>query len=319
MMRQTMTRNHMIDTADVRRAADLRRVTRVLGFTTLVIFLTFFGAAVGGCGKKSKEKAEKARAAEAEPTTLTIKGSDTMLPMITALAEAYVKVHPDTQISVMGGGSTVGINAFLDGNIDLCMSSRELSTEESAKANFRRIAPQDVVVALDGVTVIVHPENPVNELTLGELRQIFNGKIKNWSEVGGPNQAIQVISQNSDSGTSAFFRERVLQNEDYKSGIQLATSNAAVVQSVARELWSIGYIGFAYAQGASVKMIGIKKNSASPAILPSLATLRDGSYPMERPLHIYASGKVNSLAVSFLEFVLSPEGQRIAREKGYVP
>jgi phosphate transport system substrate-binding protein len=271
--------------------ADVRCAARVLGLTTLAIFLAFSVAVVGGCGKKGNEKTERARAAEAEPRALTIKGSDTMLPMITALAEAYVKVHPDTQISVTGGGSTAGINALLDGDIDLCMSSRVLNTEESRKAAYRRIAPQDVVVALDGVTLVVHPENPVNELTLGQLHHIFNGEIKNLSEVGGPNQAIQVISQNSDSGTSAFFKERVLQNENYKSGIQLAASNAAVVQSVGRELWSIGYVGFAYAQG----------------------------YPMERPLHVYASGKVNSLAVSFLEFVLSPEGQRIAKEKGCVP
>jgi phosphate transport system substrate-binding protein len=313
-----MTTSHAIDAANVRYAPDLRRGARVLGFTTLVIFLAFFVGVMGGCGKKSKEKAERAREAEAEPTTLTIKGSDTMLPMITALAEAYVKVHPDTQISVTGGGSTAGINALLDGTIDLCMSSRELTTEESTKADYRRIAPQDVVVALDGVTVIVHPENPVNELTLGQLRKIFNGKIENWREVGGANQAIQVISQNSDSGTSSFFKERVLQKENYKSGIQLDASNAAVVQSVGQELWSIGYVGFAFARGAGVKVIGIKKNSASPAILPSPATIRDGSYPIERALHIYASDKVNILAVSFLEFVVSPEGQRISREKGYV-
>jgi phosphate transport system substrate-binding protein len=313
-----MINNHAIDTADVRCAPDLRRAARVPGLTISVIFLVFFIAVVGGCGKKSKEEAERAREAEAEPRTLTIKGSDTMLPMITALAEAYVKVHPDTQISVTDGGSTVGINALLDGNTDLCMSSRVLSAEESEKANYRRIAPQDVVVALDGVTVIVHPQNPVNQLTLGQLRRIFNGKIKSWREVGGPDQAIQVISQNSDSGTSAFFKERVLQKENYKSGIQLAASNAAVVQSVGQELWSIGYIGFAHAQGAGVKVIGIGKSSASPAIVPSIVTIRDGSYPMVRALHIYASGKVNILAVSFLDFVFSPEGQRIAREKGYV-
>jgi phosphate transport system substrate-binding protein len=314
-----MTKNYKTDIADLRYAVHLRCARRVLGFTTLVIFLTLFAAFVGGCGKKSKEETERAREAEAEPRTLTIKGSDTMLPMITALAEAYVKVHPDTQILVTDGGSTVGINALLDGNTDLCMSSRVLSAEESEKANYRRIAPQDVVVALDGVTVIVHPQNPVNQLTLGQLRRIFNGKIKSWKEVGGPDQAVQVISQNSDSGTSAFFKERVLQKENYKRGIQLATSNAAVVQSVGQELWSIGYVGFAHAQSAGVKVIGIGKSSASPAIRPSVATIRDGSYPMVRALHIYASGKVNSLAVSFLEFVFSPEAQRIAREKGYVP
>lgn len=310
-----------MDTIDTKYTARFVGFTtlRFLGFAALVIVLIFLVAVVGGCGKKSKEKTEKPSATEAEPTMLTIKGSDTMIPLVTALAAAYERAHPDTQISVTDDGSTVGIAALIDGTVDLCMSSRAVSTEESKKADYRRVALQDVIVALDGVTIIVNRQNPVDELTIGELRQIFNGKIHNWREVGGPDQAIQVISRSSDSGTSAFFKERVLQKEDYKSGIQIASSNAGVVQSVGRELWSIGYVGFAYVQGAGVKVIGVKKNPANPAILPSYLTIRDGSYPLERPLHIYATNKVSSLALSFLEFIFSPQGQQIAREKGYVP
>lgn len=284
-----------------------------------MIVLIFLVAALGGCGKKSKEKAESARETETESKTLTIKGSDTMLPLLTALAEAYERAHPDIQISVTDGGSTVGIAAVIDGTVDLCMSSRAVNTEEGKRANYRRIELQDVIVALDGVTIIVNPQNPVNELTISELRQIFNGKIRNWREVGGLDQDIQVISQNADSGTSTFFKERVLQKENYKSGIQIATSNAVVVQSVDREFWSIGYVGFAFAQNAGVKVIRVKENPAKPAILPSYVTIRDGSYPLERPLHIYAGKKVSNLILSFLEFVFYPENQQIAREKGYVP
>jgi phosphate transport system substrate-binding protein len=296
-------------------------VTRVFGFTTFMLVLTFFltlfvvAGGCGGCGKKSKEKA---KTEGAEQATLKIKGSDTMLPMITALAEAYTKLHPDTQISVAGGGSTVGISALIDGAVDLCMSSRAVNAGETQRADYRRIALQDVIVALDGVAVIVHSQNPANELTMSQLRQIFNGGIKNWREVGGPNQAIRLVSRDSDSGTSAFFQERVLQKDDYGPGVQLVTSSGAVVQSVSREFWSIGYVGLAYVQGAGVKVIGVKKNSGSVAVLPLYATVLDGSYLLERPLHIYASNKVSSLALSFLEFVFSPEGQRITKEKGYV-
>jgi phosphate transport system substrate-binding protein len=314
-----MTKNYKTDITDGRGTAEMRGAVRVLRFAGFVLVVAVFLAALGSCGKKHKERAERVGTAEAEPRTLTIKGSDTMLPMITALAQAYVTVHPDTQISVTGGGSTVGIADIINGTIDLGMSSRIVNPEEEKRADFRRVGLQDIIVALDGVTVIVHPQNPVNELTIAQLRQIFTGKIKNWMEVGGPNQAIQPVSRDPDSGTAAFFKERVLQSENYKSGIQLAASNAAVVQSVSQELWSIGYVGFAFAEGAGVKVVGVKKNNASPAVSPSLPTVRDGSYPLERPLHIYASSKASGLALAFLEFVLSPEGRRIAREKGYVP
>jgi len=242
-----------------------------------------------------------------------------MLPLLTALAEAYEKTHEGTQISVTDGGSTEGFEALINGTADLCMSSREVSAEEKEKSEFRRIPLEGTVVSLDGVSIIVNPRNPVSELTIAQLREIFSGRISNWREIGGPDQTIQVISRDSQSGTSSFFRERVMRNEDYKSEIQTAGSNASVAKSVEQELWSVGYVGFAFSQATGLKVIGIKKEASSAAVFPSPATIGDGSYPLARPLYIYASGKSGDVAMDFLEYALSPEGQRIVREKGYVP
>lgn len=287
----------------------------------LIIFATIFLALLItvtiGCGKK-KEKAAKVGPEQAEPRTLSIKGSDTMLPLLTTLAEAYQRLHPDTSISVTDGGSSVGIADLIGGKVDLCMSSRAVSDEETRKADFHRIALQDVIVALDGVTIIVNPQNRIAEISIRELGRIYSGEIKNWRELGGPNQVIQVISRSQDSGTSAFFKERVLQKKGYKSDVQIAASNQDVVQFVAREPWSIGYVGYAYGQDRSVKMIGLR-GARGAAVFPTYVTIRTGIYPLERPLHIYTTNKVSSLALNFLEFVFSPQAQQIARDKGYVP
>jgi len=292
------------------------RTAQIPVFAVVVLVLAVFALVMEGCGKKSERKVETEGT---ESRTLTIKGSDTMLPLLTALAEEYQKIHVDAQVSVTGGGSALGIAALLDGATDLCMSSRGLNEEETKRADYRQTAPQDVVIARDGVAVVVHPLNPVSDLTIGQLRQIFNGKIKNWTAVGGPDQAIRAISQDSDSETAAFFQERVLQGERYKHGIQLAASSAAVVQSVSRELWSIGYASYVFTQGTEMKIIGLKKDSTSPALLPAPETLLDGSYALERPLHLYAGKKLDSLTLDFLEFVLSVRGQRIVEETGFVP
>ncbi|MFQ5504472.1 MAG: phosphate ABC transporter substrate-binding protein, partial [Planctomycetota bacterium] len=249
----------------------------------------------------------------------TIKGSDTMVHLVTGWAEAYMKAHPEAEISVTGGGSGTGIAAMINGTTGLCMASREVKSREEEQAKSRGIRFHEITVARDGIAVVVNPQNAVSELTLDQLRQVFNGTLQSWSQIGGVEQAIQILSRESNSGTYVFFNEHVLQKDDYGPKVRLMPSNAAIVQSVGQDRWSIGYVGLGYAQGAPVKVIQVKPDPSSPAVQPSLATVRDRSYPIARPLYLYSNGEPSGLARAFADFALSAEGQGIVREIGYIP
>jgi phosphate transport system substrate-binding protein len=255
----------------------------------------------------------------ADSGTLTIKGSDTMVHLVTAWAEAYMGAHPDTQISVTGGGSGTGIAAMINGTTGLCMASRGVKSKERDLAKTGGIDFRELTVGRDGIAVVVHPDNPVSDLTLDQLRQVFNGTLKNWNQIGGPDQAIQVLSRESNSGTYVFFNEQVLEKDDYGREVRLMPSSAAIVQSVDQDKWSIGYVGLGYAEGSSVKVIAVKTDASSAAVTPSLASIRDGSYPIARPLFMYSNGEPVGLAKAFLDSALSVNGQEIVAETGYIP
>ena len=267
-----------------------------------------------GCGPGDNTSGQTADRGQ-----LTIKGSDTMVHLVTAWAEAYMDAHPDAQISVTGGGSGTGIAAMLNRTTDLCMASRKVKEKEIKQAKAAGVTFHEVVVARDGIAVVVHPDNPVDELTMDQLRQIFNGTLNNWKQVGGPDQPIQVLSRESNSGTYVFFNEHVLKKDDFGREVRLMPSNAAIVQAVSQDRWSIGYVGLGYAEGAPVKIIHVKASAEAPGVRPGLATVRDGSYPISRPLHLYSNGRPKGLAKAFIDFALSPDGQRIVKETGYIP
>jgi phosphate transport system substrate-binding protein len=273
----------------------------------------------GLLGACAPEGTPESGGAAVAPAHLSIKGSDTMVHLVTAWAEAYMAAHPEAQISVTGGGSGTGIAAMINGTTDVCMASRKVKPREVELARERGVEFHEVVVARDGIAVVVHPENPVEELTLDQLRQIFNGTLRDWKQVGGPKRPLQVLSRESNSGTYVFFNEHVLRKDDYAREARLMPSNAAIVQAVSQDRGSIGYVGLGYAEGAPVRIVRVKADAASPAVAPSLTTVRDGSYPIARPLHLYANGEPKGLARDFIEFALSPEGQRIVRETGYIP
>lgn len=267
-----------------------------------------------GCGRE-----DTSSTGSADSGTLTIKGSDTMVHLVTAWVEAYMEAHPNTQISVTGGGSGTGIAAMINGTTGLCMASREVKSREREQARALGITFQEMTVARDGIAVVVHPQNPVNDLTMDQLRQIFNGTLRNWNQVGGPDQSIQVLSRESNSGTYVFFNEQVLEKDDYGREVRLMPSSAAIVQSTSQDHWSIGYVGLGYAEGAAVKVIAVKQDASSPAVHPSLDTIRDGSYPIARPLYLYTNGEPAGLTKAVADFVLSEDGQRIVQETGYIP
>jgi phosphate transport system substrate-binding protein len=254
----------------------------------------------------------------AQAGSITIKGSDTMVLLGQRWAEQYMAKTPGATIQVTGGGSGTGISALINGTTDICQASRSMSEAEKNSLRERYKTPGvELPVARDGLSVYVNAKNPIKELNMDQLRLIFTGKITNWKELGGADMKIIVYSRENSSGTYVFFKEHVLKNADYTQRAQSMPGTAAVVNAVAKEKNSIGYGGAAYAKG--IKVLPIKKDDASPAVSPDLSHVQDGSYPLSRPLFFYTRNKPAGEIKSFLDWVLSPEGQEIVTKVGYFP
>jgi len=250
--------------------------------------------------------------------TVTVKGSDTMLPLGQRWAEEYMKKNPKTIIQVTGGGSGTGISALINGTTDICEASRAMKDAEKKQVQEKSGAPPiETVVAKDGLSVYVHESNPISELSMAQLKMIFTGKATSWKDVGGPDAKIIPYSRENSSGTYVFFKEHVLENADYTPRAQNMPGTAAVVNAVSKEKFAIGYGGAAYAKG--IKIIKIKKDPAGPAIAPSDATIHDGSYPLSRPLFFYTRTKPSADIKAFTDWVLSKDGQAIVTKVGYFP
>lgn len=258
--------------------------------------------------------------AEAAARYVTIKGSDTMVHLVSSWAEEFMNQHEDIEVSVTGGGSGTGIAAMINGTTDICAASRKIKPKEMKLAEQKGIEPMEHVVARDGIAVVVHPENPVSELTIEQLGKIFTGAYTNWNEVGGPDQRIIVLSRESSSGTYVFFQEHVLKKKDYTTKARLMPATSAIIQSVSSDKWSIGYVGLGYAAeaGDKVKTLAVKEDNSSPAVIPSEETVKSGAYSIARPLHLYTKGEPEGTIKEFLDFCLSDAGQKIVRETGYV-
>jgi phosphate transport system substrate-binding protein len=256
--------------------------------------------------------------ASAAGKTLVIKGSDTMVNLMSNLAEAYMKLHSGVDIAVTGGGSGTGIAALLNSTTDICASSRLMKDSELEQARTRKLDPQTTIIGLDGIAIMVNPANPISELTLEQLKKIYTGEYTRWSEVGGPDQPIVVLSRESNSGTYVYFQEHVLEKADFSSKARLMPSTAAITQSVTEDRWAIGYGGVAYAEHAQVKTVKVKATADAAPVAPSEVTVHDGSYPISRPLYLYTNGAAAGTAQSFIEFCLSSAGQGIVTETGYI-
>jgi phosphate transport system substrate-binding protein len=249
---------------------------------------------------------------------INIKGSDTMVNLMSNLAEAYMNAHKDASIAVTGGGSGTGIAALLNGTTTICASSREMKDEEKITAASKNIHPVSLTVGLDGLSVMVNKSNPVSELTLDQLKRIFTGEITNWKDLGGMDKPIQLLSRESNSGTYAYFQEHVLKKADFATTTRLLPSTAAICKSVTDDQGSIGYGGIAYAEHANVKTINVKVTDSSPAVTPSTATVLDGSYPISRPLFLITNGEPSGDTKDFIDFCVSEAGQKIVTDTGYI-
>jgi phosphate transport system substrate-binding protein len=250
-------------------------------------------------------------------STITIKGSDTLVRLGQRWAEEYMKLNESSVIQVSGGGSGTGIAALLNGTTDICEASRDMKEKEYKLAAEKGIDPFRVSVALDGIAVFLNEENPVVNLSIPQLKGIYTGQILNWKDVGGPDARIILYGRENNSGTYAFFKEHVLDGEDYSEYTQTLPGTAAVVNAVSKDKHGIGYGGIAWAKG--VKYAKVSPDEKSPAIEPSVETVSDGTYPISRELYWFFSGKPDGELKKLVNWALSPAGQKIAEEIDYVP
>src|SRR3989338_3702239 len=221
--------------------------------------------------------------------TIQIKGSDTMVNLGQAWAEAFNKLHPDVNIAVTGGGSGTGIAALINGTCDICETSRAMMEKEMKQAAAKGIAPNMEIVGLDGIAIVVSPKNPVKNLTMDQLRDIFMGSVKNWKELGGENKQIVILSREVNSGTHMFFKEHVLRRgapkgpEEFSPSALLMPSSQAIADETAQNENAIGYYGMGYISPRQ-KVIAVAKDANSNFIEPTIENVKTGAYPISRPL-----------------------------------
>lgn len=244
--------------------------------------------------------------------TIVIKGSTTVLPVAQVTAEAYMKAHPGVNISLSGGGSGNGIKALIDGSTDIATSSRDIKPKEAELAQTKGVSPVSHRIAIDAIVPIVHPKNPVTDLSLEQLSLIYQGKIRNWEEVGGSDLKIVVVSRDTSSGTYEVWEEKVLHKAKVTPRAQLQASNGAVIQTVSKNRYAIGYIGLGYLN-RSVQTLTVDGVEAT------VATALSGAYPVARPLFMFTSGQPTGVVADFIAFVASKDGQELVRKEGFVP
>ncbi|MFN8589085.1 MAG: phosphate ABC transporter substrate-binding protein [Candidatus Eisenbacteria bacterium] len=249
---------------------------------------------------------------------VTVKGSDTMVILGQRWAEAYMNANRGQIVQVTGGGSGTGIAALINGTTDICQASRPMKQDEKLKLRDRyQTMGVEIPVAKDGLSVYLHESNPVKELTLAQLAQIYTGAVTNWRQVGGKDATIVLYGRENSSGTYGFFKDHVLDGRDFAASCQTLPGTAAVVNAVSRDPNGIGYGGAAYAKG--VRDCAVRKDAKSPAVMPTAATVHDGSYPLTRYLYFYLRKPAQGDVKKFVDWVLSPVGQKLAVDVGYYP
>lgn len=281
-----------------------------------VVMLSCCLSLVFGCARQGPE------AGRGQWKTITVKGSDTLVILGQRWAEEYMKAHPGSVVQVTGGGSGTGIAALINGSTDICAASRPMKEQEKQEVQQRRgQAVQEIPVALDGITIFLNQANPVEALTLGQVKAIYTGTVTQWSEVGGKqlgrSDQIIVYGRENNSGTYLYFKEHVLGDEDFAPFVQSLPGTAAVINAVSKDSHAIGYGGIAYAKG--VKAMKIKKDEPSAAVEPSLATVESGRYPISRSLYFYTVGEPQGGVKAFIDWALGEEGQKICAAVGYYP
>jgi len=256
--------------------------------------------------------------------TIQIKGSDTMVNLGQAWAEAFSKAHPGVTVAVTGGGSGTGFAALIGGTCDIAEVSRTIKEKEVALAGQKGFKPVEFEVALDGLAVVVHPDNPVDALTIDQLADIFTGRVTNWKQVGGKDLPIVILSREVNSGTHIYFKEHVLRKgrkdifDEFSPMALLMPSSQAIAEEVAGNENAVGYYGVGYVTPAQ-KAVAVAQDADSEYVTPEVPDIISGRYPISRPLLVYTPSAPTGVVKAFIDFVLSPEGQKIVEEVDFVP
>jgi phosphate transport system substrate-binding protein len=276
-----------------------------------------------GCKKKTEEQG----GVGAKQLTIQNIGSDTMVNLAQAWAEAYSKLHPNVSVEVSGGGSGVGVAALINGTADIANCSRRFEPKEVEKAKASGKDPKETIVGYDGLAVYVHKDNPLQQISVEELSEIYRegGKISQWSELGiqaipgAKSDEIIRVSRQNNSGTYHYFREHVVgKKADFRPGSLDMNGSKDVVELVGRTQGAIGYSGLGYATPA-VKILKVSPKKGEPGVMPSIPTVHDKSYPISRPMYMYTPGDPAPHVKDYLAWVMSDAGQKMVEQTGYVP
>ncbi|MHB1356876.1 MAG: phosphate ABC transporter substrate-binding protein [Anaerolineae bacterium] len=291
---------------------------RLLAHYALALLLIMASAWLAGC-----TPVQPGSITPAANKTIENKGSDTLVNLALAWAEAYMTLHPEVSISVTGGGSGTGLTGMLNGTVDIANASRSIKEEELVKASKQGMAPIEFTVALDAIAVVVNPRNPVNQLTLQQLSDIYTGKYTNWKQLGGDDRPIVLLSRESNSGTYTYFLENVVRLGDSSSALLfsadtlLMPSSEGISEEIRQNPNAIGYDGLGYVTDDQ-KVIAIARDDASPYVIPSVATVNDGAYPIARALYMYTPNEPSGQTKAYIDWILS-DGQSLIAKLGFVP
>ncbi len=266
-----------------------------------LIFLIMI-AVVTGCSRDQNNKSK-----------IVIKGSTTVLPITQKAVEAYSKINDSVSISISGGGSGEGIKALIDGNTDIANSSRQLKEVETKLAAEKKLSIKEIPVAYDMIVPVVHPDNPVKNLTIDQLKAIYDGSINNWKQIGGKDGKIIAVSRDTSSGTYEVWHEKVMHKTDVKKDALLQASNGAIVSTVSQNPKAIGYIGYGYINDR-VRPLTVN------GIEGTIENGKSGKFPVSRKLYIFINEeKVTDKAKEFIDYILGAEGQALVQEAGFIP
>jgi phosphate transport system substrate-binding protein len=286
----------------------------------LPFILLLFALLVSACGSGQSSQP----AAESASNYIENKGSDTIVNLALAWAEQYQSEHPEIRISVTGGGSGTGLASLINGTVGIANASRKISTDELSQAEAKGIHPVEHVIARDAIAVMVNPENPVSQLTLQQISDIYSGKIVNWKEVGGDNRPIVRLSRETNSGTHVYFLETVLRLGDknnktlFSMDTLLLPSSEGIVNELRSNPNAVGYDGLGYVP-KDLKTIAIARKAGEAYVLPAIATVNDKSYAIARDLYMYTAGEATGAEKDYLDWIVSAEAQQIVARLGFVP
>ncbi len=266
-----------------------------------------------------------ATSAAAAGTVIQNKGSDTLVNVAQTWAEAYQKINPNVSVAVTGGGSGTGFAALINGTVDIANASRKIKRIERNMAKKNGHVPVEFIVGYDALAVYINKNNPLDSASLAQLAGIYGekGNIVRWDQLGVKvpgceNQEIIRVSRQNNSGTYAYFRETIMERQDYKSGSRDMHGSKDVIDLVEKTPCAIGYSGLAY-DTDRVKMLCISQKQGEKCVEPSEATASNKTYPIARPLFMYTNGKPTGDVKQYMDWILSDEGQCIIKKKGYAP